>query len=402
MNRIQRGFRAGALLPALLVLPAVAAASVPSEPPPVPGSQPRVREEGEASPLESAVTRAAARLRADRDARPAGTDAVEFALFLYAESGRGADLRLAASLAERTPEDAGAAPLYRVAQAGGSTLAAARARMQAAPGAPQTPGMATAGAATWVLARFARAAALRDTQAVEEAILASAAFLESRVRPEGDRLGVIEADASPAGFEAMLQTLRVLDAAASLSGAPEFRRDAGKVAHELLRRFRDEGSASFGTGPGAPALALQARAARILWETGTLCGDPQLTGQAGRVLEAIRDRALGDPGALAAFGLAAARLSRHPVQMVLLGKAGDPVLTDLRRESYFLFEPRRVLLSLDPQADAGRIQDLGYPAELAPVLFVCVESICSPPIQDPQGLAKKVKDIVDLAAGVRQ
>lgn len=400
MNRIQRGFRAGALLPALLVLPAVAAASVPSEPPP--GSQPRVRQEGETSPLESAVTRAAARLRADGDALPAGTDAVEFALFLYAESGRGTDLRLAASLAERTPDDAGAAPLYRVAQAGGSTLAAARARMQAAPGPLETPGRATAQAATWVLARFARAAAVRDTQAVEEALSASAAFLESRVRPEGDRLGVIEADASPAGFEAMVQTLRVLDAAASLSGTPGIRRDAGMVAHELLRRFWDEGSASFGTGPGAPALALQARAVRVLWETGTQGGDPQLSGRAGRVLESIRDRALGDPEALAAFGLAAARLSRHPVQMVLLGKAGDPVLTDLRRESYFLFEPRRVLLSLDPQADAGRIQDLGYPAELAPVLFVCVESICSPPIQDPQALAKKVKDIVDLAAGVRQ
>lgn len=401
MNRTRGIFRAGGLLPALLVLPvAMAAASIPPKPLPKPGEQPQVRHEA-ASPLDAAVDRAAARLRSGKETA-AAPDAVDFALYLYAESGRKADLELAATLAEHTPEVAGPAPLYRVAQAGGATLAAANSRLQGTPSAIQNPGIETGPAAVWAEGLLARAAVAGDPSAIQDALMGSAAVLDSRLRHQGNRLSAITADAQPADFETTLRMLRVLVATAELSGSPQIRGDAGKLALELVRRFWDEGSASFGSGPDAPALALQAGAARTLWEAGFLTADRLLTGRAGRVLDGIRERALRDPQALPAFGLAAARVSRHPVQMVLLGTAGDPTLADLRQRSYALFEPRRILLSLDPQADADRIQELGYPAELAPVLFVCVESICSPPIQSPDGLGKKVKDIVALAGGVEQ
>jgi hypothetical protein len=86
--------------------------------------------------------------------------------------------------------------------------------------------------------------------------------------------------------------------------------------------------------------------------------------------------------------------------MVLLGPAADKTLVTFRRDCYSLFEPRRLMLSLDPGIDAARIQALGYPPELAPVLFVCVETICSAPIQAPQGLETQVRELVRLARGI--
>jgi len=399
MPRLFRQLRAGTLLPALFVV-AAARASVPS-PSSEPGSNPRLREEA-TSPMEAAIARAEARLRKAGTASPASEGAVEFALLLYAEGGRAADLRLAASLAERIPEAEGPEALYRVAQAGGPTLAAAEARLPAIQDAVQAPGAGTETAAHWALSLCARATAVKDPAHVQDALMASAAVLDSRVRAEGNRLGVIEADGSAAGFAATLRTLRVLTETAQLSGSPEIRDDAVKVALELVRRFWDEASSSFGTGADAPGPGLQAEGALAIWEAGFLGGNALLSGRAGRVLSGIRERAMADPAASASFALAASRASRHPVQMVLLGVSGDPTLTELRNESYCLFEPRRILLSLDPHVDGGRIEQLGYPPDMAPVLFVCVESICSAPIQAPEGLAKKVKDIVALAAGTQE
>ena len=85
--------------------------------------------------------------------------------------------------------------------------------------------------------------------------------------------------------------------------------------------------------------------------------------------------------------------------MVLIGSAGDRALGDMRRASYSLFEPRRLLINLDPKVDGPRLEELMYPPELAPVLFICVESICSRPIQTSDDLEGQVRHILDLSAG---
>jgi len=49
-------------------------------------------------------------------------------------------------------------------------------------------------------------------------------------------------------------------------------------------------------------------------------------------------------------------------------------------------------------ADAARFAELLYPPDLAPALFVCVETLCSPPIKEADGLAAQVREIRKLAA----
>jgi uncharacterized protein YyaL (SSP411 family) len=256
--------------------------------------------------------------------------------------------------------------------------------------------------AVWVLEHLHRAAALKSAPPMQDAMVRAAKFLDRHLVREGDRVRVIDVADRPAAFEPSVRTLQVLVETAQLSGAPELRKDAGRLARELIHRFWNDGAGRLDTGnlPPERALMLQAEAARSLWEAGFLTGDRLLSGRARRILEGIRVEALARPAAAAAFGLAAARVTEHPVQLVLLGPPSDETLVTFRRDGYSLFEPRRLMLSLDPSVDGDRIQTLGYPAELAPVLFVCVESVCSAPIRTPQGLEAKVRELVRLARGI--
>jgi len=95
-------------------------------------------------------------------------------------------------------------------------------------------------------------------------------------------------------------------------------------------------------------------------------------------------------------------MSRHHVQIAIIGDSKDSTITSLRQAAYFLFEPNKVILNLDPKTDAARMAELMYPPDAAPAMFVCVETLCSPPIKDPAELEKQVAEIKKLAAQVEQ
>ena len=111
---------------------------------------------------------------------------------------------------------------------------------------------------------------------------------------------------------------------------------------------------------------LNARAALALWRMGELTGDPLFTGRGKRALESVLDDALASPEAAPAAALAALAMDTPPVRMVVTGPPRDPGATALRQAAFFIFEPRKVLLGLDPSADASRIQALSLPAAPTP------------------------------------
>jgi uncharacterized protein YyaL (SSP411 family) len=201
--------------------------------------------------------------------------------------------------------------------------------------------------------------------------------------------------------------------AAALSGSPRFTEDALGLATDMSRRFWDESRGRFRGSPertsarpgGSTArqeAGLNARAAGVLWELGFMTGRAAIQAAAARALSSVWPEVEDDPELLPDAGLAAARIGRYPVQMVLIGDPEEPVLSGLREASFLLFEPRRVMLSLDPARDAARIQELLYPAELAPVLFICVDSVCSPPIRVAENLEARVREILDAARSVEE
>jgi hypothetical protein len=393
------------------------------------------------TPLEGATAQAAAILRGGSGVI-ANADAVEFALWLYGEEGRTADrdrgARLARELAKEGLESGSVASLFRVAQAGGSTLREAedgfRKRQEALAGVET---LASEPYAALVLDVYARAGAVAVSQAMEEALFATGSFWQLRTRKEGPSIRVLAADGTPETLAGHGAALRVGLEAASLSGSSPFREECRMLAHEILRRFWDEDSERFrdakaggaagdagaasaseaardakvagaagaaksvGTAGGSAAsnaLRENARAALAVWEIGLVCGDALLRGRGRRALEGALEESLKDPQAMAAVGLAAGRMAGHPVEMALVGDPGEPTLVELRQAAYCLFEPSRVILNLDPAVDAARFAELLYPPDLAPALFVCVETLCSPPIKEADGLAAQVREIRKLAA----
>jgi len=395
--------------PAFLCLALVLAASpLRAEPPPDEFSGPGKAKE--VSRAERDARRVLGELRRNPEA-PATEAAVQLALYAYAESGDAADLELATTLARRRAEAAEGAttrPLFLVAQAGGPTLEEAEAELSATQNRlaknPRIPTLVYAG---FTLDVLARAAVMRDDRTVADALLATAAFLEGRTMIGASRMVVTNAsgDADAATFADYLKSLEIVLVGAALSGAPEPRRHVELLGQEMMRRYWDGALNRFrileneeDLQPWVVSL-FNANAALLLWEAGYVTGDPVFKARAGSALEAVYEAALAIPEAAPEAALAALRLSGHPVQMVLVGSPASRELMELRNACYFLFEPRRILLNLDPEADTARMEEFGYPADVAPVLYLCVDTLCSAPIRSPEGLEGKVKEILALAAG---
>jgi len=418
---------------ALVIAMALPLVSIPGGAPPAeardkdrftePGQEP----ERELGPLEKAVERVAVRARS-RVGLPDSEDAVRFLLYLQAEAGhdpgsagqgsasssRGskahADLNLATAMARRLSGSGGGAGspqmLYQLAQSGAGTLGEAEALMtRRAEFMGMSDRATTDTYASFVRDLLARAAALHDQGQLLNALLAAGDLFEALTRRQGGRLIVLPGgnQAETSTFSDHLEMLRTAVAATQASGSPLMRTDVARLGHEIIRNFWSDEDARFHLSPHEgqdPVLTslLNVRAALALWEAGWLSGDALLTGRGRRVLDGMLAEALREPLVAPTAALAAGRMGGHPVQMVLVGAPGDPTLIELRRECFFIPEPRRLLLTLDPMEDAARLEELGYPTEISPALFICVGVICSAPIQTADGLENSLREILALAA----
>lgn len=395
------------IVPVLLCLAMGAPAVLWGEPP----ADEFAAEDGKAlepSPAERDARRVLEGLR--RPDAPATEAAVQLALYAYAQSGDVADRKLATELARRrgqAAEGATTRPLFLVAQAGGPTLAEAEEQLAATRDRyARNPRITTIAYAGFTLDVLARAGALRDDVAVADALVATAAFLDGRTMIGANRMMITNASGDPdaATFADYLKGLEVVLVGTALSGAPEPRRHVELIAEEMMRRYWDGDAGRFRVHEEEGDLQewvvplFNAHAAVLLWEAGIVTGNPVLSARARSALEAVYEEALAVPQAAPEAAYAALRISGHPVQMVLVGGGGSRELMELRNACYFLFEPRRILLSLDPERDAARMESLGYPIDVAPALYLCVDTLCSAPIRSPQDLELKVQDILLLAA----
>jgi uncharacterized protein YyaL (SSP411 family) len=348
-----------------------------------------------------------------REDYPATEAAVELALLRYSTTGHRAHLDLAASLARRHAEGAvaDARPLFRVALAGGPTLVEAeetlgrhRDRLMA------LPKVATVQTASFALDLFARAAASRTEESVVDALLAAMGLMEARALTEKDRIVLLDAWGmrDKVGFHGYLRAVETALQAGALAGSRDAREHAAALSREMIRSFWDKDAERFRVHEEEEDLApwavsfLNAEAARVLWEVGFVNGDTTLQNRARRALDTVFEAALQLPEAAPAAALAAARLESHPVQMVLIGPPRNEALMDLRHRCYFLFEPLRVMFTLDPDQDAVWMEEMGYPSEFVPALYICVETLCSPPIQTADAVEGTVREIKALAAKTRE
>jgi uncharacterized protein len=95
----------------------------------------------------------------------------------------------------------------------------------------------------------------------------------------------------------------------------------------------------------------------------------------------------------ATYGLAALLHSRHPMQVVITGAAGDPKAAALEKAAHQIYRYGKAVLRVTPEQLANAAlpaalrETLPHMDAAAPQAFVCVETTCFPPISEPDKLA---------------
>ena len=85
----------------------------------------------------------------------------------------------------------------------------------------------------------------------------------------------------------------------------------------------------------------------------------------------------------APYGLAVYRFVHPPLHLIVVGDPQAEASRTLRRAALGMYDPNRLVESLDPGAAPQRLEQLGLGAEPSPALYVRRGRITTPPIQDP-------------------
>ncbi len=146
--------------------------------------------------------------------------------------------------------------------------------------------------------------------------------------------------------------------------------------------------------PGANSVA-----AMVLDRIAAFTGEPLYRDWAEMTLEAFAGP-VSQYGIFAGtYALAALLHARHPLQVVVTGKAGDPKAAELERTAHAVYRfgkavlrvtPERLVLNALPVALRETIPHMD--AALAQA-FVCVETTCFPPLTEPAKLSALLSEV---------
>jgi len=96
------------------------------------------------------------------------------------------------------------------------------------------------------------------------------------------------------------------------------------------------------------------------------------------------------------FALGAQQCMDTTYEFLVVGKAGEKGVADLIKKAFTYADPDRVVVALDPERDKARLEELGYGYEGAPVMYVCSERSCFPPVNPADSLSR-TKDYIEKA-----
>jgi hypothetical protein len=206
--------------------------------------------------------------------------------------------------------------------------------------------------------------------------------------------------------------LEALLAAYQATGEPEFLERAEALARAVDTGFfdaargacRDRRAPSGGAGdeePGAEGhladpvwpLGENAALAGALASLSALGGGERWRERAAGILATLAGEAERHGLMGAGWALAVLRVRGEPVQVHLVGPAGDERLRALWRAAWSRYLPGRVTEILDPARDGDRLAALGYPPSEEPRAYVCVGDRCLAPVEAPEELAAQLASI---------
>ena len=117
-----------------------------------------------------------------------------------------------------------------------------------------------------------------------------------------------------------------------------------------------------------------------------LTGREQHRHSAQQTLEALVPYHAGLGIEAARFALVVDRFLRRPLLVTVVGENEDPARAELLRAARRAYAANKTVQAVDPVWEPARLARLGYPAEPAPVAYVCLGTLCARPTADPDEL----------------
>ncbi len=125
-----------------------------------------------------------------------------------------------------------------------------------------------------------------------------------------------------------------------------------------------------------------------------LTGREEYRQSARQTLEALVPYRAGMGFEAARFALAVDRFLRRPLLVTVVGENEDPARAELLRAGQRAYAPNKTVQAVDPVWEPSRLARLGYPAEPAPVAYVCLGNLCARPTADPEEVLAQAQAMV--------
>lgn len=144
---------------------------------------------------------------------------------------------------------------------------------------------------------------------------------------------------------------------------------------------------------GLPETPMEANCvvARVLLRLSRLTGEAQYETDARRVLGLFTDSYEMRQVMAAGYALAVRELLHPPLTLVVVGSPDSPATQALLRGALRFYDPRKVVVPLDPSGNGKRLQTFGLPANAKPGLYPRYKAVIGDPITDPAKIAESLR-----------
>jgi uncharacterized protein YyaL (SSP411 family) len=90
------------------------------------------------------------------------------------------------------------------------------------------------------------------------------------------------------------------------------------------------------------------------------------------------------------YGLALDLFLNEPTRIAVVGSLQEPRTRQLLETSLRAYDPRKMVIPLDPETDLERLNRLGFMAEPQPRAYVCIGKTCYPPTTEPEEILQQL------------
>jgi uncharacterized protein YyaL (SSP411 family) len=201
------------------------------------------------------------------------------------------------------------------------------------------------------------------------------------------------------------QTANALTHAYEYTGDKMFLNQAEELLRFMASKLRDPSGGGFfdtpveGDAPGflrQPIKPLDENsvAALALMKAYHLTGNATYRQIAGEALRCFSNTYLSYGFMSAEYALAADAFLNQATMIRIVGAKERNDTRDLLAEAARVYEPRKIIQTLQPQADAKQIAENGFTSNGPPTAYICVGRACTAPITDPKQIAYEVQKMV--------